>query len=102
MKKLAALVAQALGVSRHTTKTWFSLCNNKSRSYIEKWVPLATYMTWKDTVGHFSPDWTSQWDIGEEKLIPDNHLSPYEKHIMGGRHIVLSKFKADMSTSGRN
>ena len=49
----------------------------------------------------FSTDWKSQWDISEDKIIPDNHLSPYKNHIMGGRKIVLSKFNADTYTSGQ-
>ena len=68
---------------------------------MEKWVPLVRDMTWKDAVGNFPPDWTSQWDIGEDKLIPENHLLPYEKHIMGGGKIVLLGFNADRSTYGR-
>ena len=85
MKERAASVAQDLGVGRHTTKTWLSLDNNKLHSYMEKWVPIVREITWKDATGHFSPDWTSQWEIGEDKLIPENYLSPYENHIMGGR-----------------
>ena len=53
MKELATLVARDLGVGRLTTKTWFSLGDNKSRSYMEKWVPLVREMTWKDAAGHF-------------------------------------------------
>ena len=49
----------------------------------------------------FSPDWTSQWDIGEDELIPDNHLLSYKNHIMGGQYIVLSKLNMDTSTSGQ-
>ena len=40
MKERATLVDRDLGVGRHTTKTWFSLGDNKSRSYTEKSVPL--------------------------------------------------------------
>ena len=56
MKERVALVARALGVGRHTTKTWFSLGDNKSCLYMEKWVPLVREMTWKDSAGYFSPD----------------------------------------------
>ena len=51
MKERAASVARALGVRRHTTKTWFSLGDNKSHSYMEKWVPLVREMNWKDAEG---------------------------------------------------
>ena len=101
MKERAALAAQSIGVRRHSTKTCFSIGNNKSRLYMEKWVPLVREMTWNNAAGHFSPEWTSQWDIGEDELVPDNNLSPYEKHKMGGRKIFLLKFNADTSTSGR-
>ena len=84
MKEQAAWVARALGVGRHTTKMWFSLCDNKLRSHMEKWVPLVREMTWKDSAGYFSPDWTSQWDIGEDKMIPENNISPYKNQIMDG------------------
>ena len=101
MKERAALVARVFGVGRHMTKTCFSLGDKKLRSYMEKWVLLVRYMTWKDAAGHFPPESTSQWDIGEEKLIPNNHLLPYEKYILGSRQILLSKFNAYTSTSGR-
>ena len=47
------------------------------------------------------PDWKIQWDIGEDELIPDNLLLPYEYHIIGGQKIVLSKLNTDTPTSGR-
>ena len=49
----------------------------------------------------FPPGWTSQWDIGEDEIIPENNLSPYEDYIMGGQYIALSKLNTDTSTSGR-
>ena len=52
MKERAALVARDLCFGRHTTKTWFSLCEHKSRSYMEKWVPLVRETTWKDAAGN--------------------------------------------------
>ena len=93
MKEQAASVARALGVGRHATKTWFSLSNNKSRFYMEKWVPLVREIFWKGAAGDFPPDWTSQWGIGEDKLIPDNHILLYKKKWAADRFSFRSSMQ---------